>query len=144
MFDKVACQLGRRELNKLGRTRIVRFGLVGTAVAALYVGLFTVLVALEVQEFLANVLAVVVAVMFQYVMQTAYTFRNRILIRGQAMRFIFTIGIGLAISTPITTIIGPAFGWKEYFSASIVVVLSSLTNYVLFTFWVYRKKDSVD
>lgn len=126
----------------LQRARIVRFGFVGTAVALLYVGSFTVLVAIEVQELLANALAVIVAVLFQYVMQTAYTFRNRILIRGQAMRFLFTIGIGLAISTPVTTIIGPALGWKEYASAGTVVVLSSLTNYVLFTFWVYRKKDS--
>ena len=129
-------------MNLFDRFRLLRFGLVGGAVAVLYVGSFSALVALEIKEFLANIIAVVIAVMFQYFAQTTYTFRSRLLIRGQAKRFLITIGIGLAISTPITTFIGPALEWQEFVSAGVVVVVSSLINYVLFTLWVYDSRGA--
>lgn len=129
-------------MNLSKRMKLMRFGIVGTAVAALYIGSYVVLVAVGLTEFLANVSAVFIAVVFQYIAQTVWTFQNRIMIQSQAARFVFTIAVGLTISTAITTFIGPAFGWKEYFSATLVVIVSSLTNYVLFTFWVYRKSGS--
>ena len=118
--------------------RFLRFSVVGAVVAAIYVAGFTLLSHAGMNLYLANLIAFTVAVTFQYLAQTLWTFKGSIGDHSQGVRFGVTIGLGLALSTIISSVLAPAFGWPSWLAASLVAVLLPITNFVAFRFWVYR------
>ncbi len=119
--------------------KLVRFSVVGATVAAVYAGLFLILrTRLGLSEIPASLIAFGIAVAFQYVVQTVWTFRSSLAVPGQARRFFTAIAIGAVTSTAITGWIGPYFGWADAVSAAIVVVWLPIQNFILFSAWVYK------
>ena len=118
--------------------RLVRFSVTGVCVAAIYVIAYVLLTGAGMAPFWANLIAFTLAVAFQYVMQTRWTFRRRLADGLQGMRFVLTIGFGLVFSTVISTFVGPWLGWPPWVAAIIVAVTLPVTNYIVFRFWVYR------
>ena len=121
---------------------IIRFALVGTGVAALYVLLYLALIAMGLGVFPANALAFLTAVAVQYLGQTAFTFRTSLRDPHQAIRFAVMIGFGLMTSALITDLVGPAMGWAAFVSAAIVTLVLPVQNFVIMSRWVFARRRS--
>ncbi len=125
--------MGREET-----ARLFRFAVTGLLVAAIYVVLYTIFVRVGMQTLVANTVAFLLAVLFQYLMQTLWTFRGSLRDGQQGMRFAITIAIGILYSSLVTTVIGPKAAWPPWLSAGLVAVTLPVVNYIAFRAWVYR------
>ena len=104
---------------------ILRFALVGTGVAALYILLYLALIAMGLGNLPANAIAFLTAVAVQYLGQAGFTFKASLRDPHQALRFAVMIGFGLMTSALITGLIGPALGWAAFVSAAIVTLVDA-------------------
>jgi len=127
-------------LPRLGQEvgRIFRFGMVGLSVTLLYAGGYAGLRGLGAVPWAASAIAFTVAVLWQYLAQTFWTFRARLADRARLARFGATIGAGLAVSTALTGLIGPALNLPEAATILIVILWLPVQNYLIFRLWVYR------
>jgi putative flippase GtrA len=130
-------------MRRLADMQIVRFAIVGAAVAALYVALFTGFLALGLPRSAANGLAFGIAVAVQYAAQTLWTFGKPLAVPDQLFRFLCTIGLGYAVSVLITAVIGPLAGWADWVAAAAVTVVLPVQNYVIFRIWVFAEGRTV-
>jgi len=121
------------------QAQLLRFAVVGTGVAALYVLMYLVFLEIGLIQSLANVLAFLLAVTIQYILQTRWTFRRPLMLPDQIVRFACTIGLGLMVSAGITGIIGPAMNWSNTVSAAVVTVVLPVQNYLIFRVWVFAE-----
>ena len=124
----------------------LRFALVGTVVAGLYVALYLVLLEVGLAKALANTIAFLIAVTVQYVGQAAFTFEATLKDFPQITRFGVMIGLGVVTSTLITAFIGPMLGLADWISALAVTVVLPLQNFLLMRCWVFdpaRKETRV-
>ncbi len=119
------------------RDQILRFCVVGTGVAGLYLGLFLLGVELGLTEAAANVTSLSCAVVVQYIAQTAWTFRRSLAVPEQIFRFVCTIGLGFVVSTLMTARFGPLLGWPPVLSGSVVMLWLPIQNFVMFRIWVF-------
>ncbi|TNJ44475.1 GtrA family protein [Phaeobacter sp. B1627] len=119
------------------RDQILRFCVVGTGVAGLYLGLFLLGVELGLAEAAANIISLGCAVVVQYIAQTAWTFRRPLAVPEQILRFACTIGLGFVVSTLITAHVGPHLGWPPALSGAVVMLWLPIQNYVMFRIWVF-------
>ncbi|WP_413719757.1 GtrA family protein [Silicimonas sp. MF1-12-2] len=119
--------------------RLLRFSTTGGLVALIYVVIYLMLASeAGLGQFQANLIAFSLAVIFQYIVQTLWTFKASIWSAPQVFRFALTIGLGLLFSSIITSLAGPYFSWPSWLSALVVVVVLPVLNYIIFRFWVYR------
>ena len=121
--------------------QILRFCIVGTGVAGLYLALFLGTVQLGLPMGGANLVSLVCAVLVQYVAQTAWTFRRPLAVPEQIFRFGCTVALGFVTSTLITAVVGPHFGWTPLLSGALVMIWLPVQNYVIFRIWVYAAPD---
>lgn len=117
--------------------QLARFAIVGAIVALTYVALYLLLMRFGLTRGPANALAFCVAVGLQYLGQTRWTFEQPLKQGGQALRFIITICLGLAVSALITGFVGPAMGWPEAAAAVAVILWLPVQNFIFFRLWVY-------
>ncbi|WP_338045789.1 GtrA family protein [Parasedimentitalea marina] len=123
------------------QAQFLRFATVGTVVAGLYVSIYLLFLALSLDQAWANFLAFLIAVSIQYVGQTWWTFRKPLGRPDQIVRFSCTIGLGYLVSAGITGALGPALGWPEAVSASVVAIVLPIQNYLIFRIWVFAEAD---
>lgn len=123
-------------------SRLFRFGVIGFLVAGIYVLGFAGLSALGLAPFTANTIAFLIAVAVQYVGQTVWTFRSKLLNGRQSTRFMATIALGVVYSSVLTALVGPALGWQPVVSAGIVAVTLPAINYVSFRLWVFGLENT--
>lgn len=118
--------------------RVLRFGITGTGLAALYVVIFLAASAAGTPPFWANLAAFGTAIVVQYLVQTLWTFRRPLADRQQMVRFGIGVSFGMIVSTALTTYIAPAFHWPDWLTAGTVAIALPITNYLVFRFFVYR------
>lgn len=118
---------------------LIRFALVGGAVAATYVVAYLLLLETGLPQMVANLLAFALAVALQYIGQTLFTFDRQLADRSQALRFATMIGLGLMTSALITGWIGPGLGLTAALAALLVALVLPVQNYLLMSLWVYAK-----
>lgn len=118
---------------------LLRFALVGGAVAATYVFAYLLLLQAALPQQLANLLAFGLAVALQYIGQTLFTFERRLADTSQALRFVVMIGLGLLASALITGWVGPRLGLSNGIAALLVTLILPLQNFFLMSLWVYTK-----
>lgn len=127
-------------------SRLFRFGVTGFVVAVIYVAGYTALYHTSLTPITANFVAYGAAVTVQYVMQTVWTFRRRLIDGAQSLRFLAIIGMGLVYSSLLASIIGPALGWQPWVAAGLVAVTLPILNYISFRLWVFqpeaKRKDA--
>lgn len=121
------------------QAQLLRFAVVGTGVAALYVLMYLVFLEIGLIQSLANFLAFLLAVTVQYVGQTWWTFRRPLMLPDQIVRFACTIGLGFMVSAGITGVLGPAMQWPDAVSAAVVAVVLPVQNYLIFRVWVFAE-----
>ncbi len=119
-------------------TLLGRYGMVGVAVAVIYV------VLLQLFEWLAvsqpgwnSATAFVIAVLFQYIGQGTFTFRRPLNDKRQIARFTVTVTVGLAMSSFIVGSVGPALGVSTLVSSLAVAALLPIFNFIVFLLWVF-------
>jgi len=121
------------------QAQFLRFAVVGTVVAALYVLMYLAFLALGLSQPVANFLAFLVAVSVQYIGQTWWTFRKPLGLPDQVIRFGCTIGLGFLVSAGITGVLGPVLNWPDAVSAAVVAVVLPVQNYLIFRIWVFAE-----
>ncbi|RED12157.1 GtrA family protein [Pontivivens insulae] len=122
--------------------RFARFLIVGGGVALIYAGLFFALRYWLVPTWLANVIAFCCGVLFQYVMQTVWTFRASVRDSRQQARFLGVIVFGLVFSWLATTKMAPVIGYGDRIGAALVIFVLPVFNFALYRFWVFRDQQS--
>ncbi|PCJ07893.1 MAG: polysaccharide biosynthesis protein GtrA [Rhodobacteraceae bacterium] len=121
------------------QAQFLRFAIVGTVVAALYVLMYLAFLAMGLNQPLANLAAFLVAVTVQYFGQTWWTFRKPLGRPDQIVRFACTIGLGFLVSAGVTGVLGPALNWPDSVSAAVVAVVLPVQNYLIFRIWVFAE-----
>lgn len=129
-------------MTKMELKQVVRFSMTGVTVAAVYVIGFVVLERLGLRNVSANLLALMIAVTLQYVVQTTWTFEKSLRDGGQLGRFAIAIGTGLVVSTVLTSVVAPSLEWSPWLAASVVAVTLPVINYLFFRFWVFAAQDA--
>ncbi|WP_102108100.1 GtrA family protein [Oceaniglobus roseus] len=120
---------------------LLRFALVGAAVAGSYVLLYLAFQAAGLDRAAANALAFALAVVLQYLGQARLTYRRRLADGGQIGRFALMIGCGFATSALVTGILGPRLGLSDALSAAAVALLLPVQNFLLMTLWVFSRQN---
>ena len=119
---------------------LARFAVVGVTVAALYFALFITMSQTQLSPFVINMLAFCSAVIVQYVLQAKWTFKRSAAKSAQAGKFIVAVGFGLLLSTLISSVIGPAMQWPPALTATLVIIILPVSNFILFKIWVFALK----
>lgn len=118
--------------------RLLRFACVGASVALIYVALYVGFLQLGWWQVTANASAFLLAVIVQYVAQAGFTFRVRLAVGSQILRFGWMIGWGLLTSAILTGLLAPAFDMRPSAAAILVALILPVQNYVLMSRWVFR------
>jgi putative flippase GtrA len=111
---------------------IVRFAIVGMGTAIIYIALFTGLAGIDTPTALANIAAFSIAIAFQYLGHSIWTFQNRFMSESSIYRFAMTIILGLGVSTLIVSVVGPSLNLSHFSSA--LIVQSSCLSLTIFCF----------
>lgn len=134
------CDLAVRSI-PIQKSLIIRFATVGVLVAGVYLVLFSVLVDwLKLSPANGNFIAFTVAVLFQYVSQSMFTFGKKANDVCQFVRFVVSVILGLLISHIITVVLSPMIGMSNMSSALMVVVVLPLFNFLIFRTYVFTSK----
>ena len=124
--------------------RLFRFSVIGVTCAVIYIFGFIILSGVGLNPFLANLSAFTTAVVVQYIGHTLWTFRGSLRDAVQGARFAVAIGLGLLLSTLVSTVIAPFFGWPSWLTGTLVAILLPISNFAAFRFWVYRTNCVVE
>jgi putative flippase GtrA len=121
---------------------LLRFAIVGVAVALTYVCLYLTLIAAGVPRFMANGLAFFQAIILQYAAQAAFTFKRQLADQTQIVRFAAMVSLGFISSALITGPIADMTGLADWKAAFAVTVLLPFQNYILLSLWVFAAPAS--
>ena len=123
----------------------VRYIITGLIVAALYGFLHLAIFSrLGLNRALSSMVALAIAIIFQYLMHSSFTFRGTWKSAPQLGRFGATILMGFFISHFIMAVIGPKFDLSDIVCAGLVMTLLPLANYFLFSVWVFTTNQNID
>ena len=122
--------------------KFVRFSVVGLATAASYTLLYLGFLALGVAQVVANGSAFLIAVVFQYFCQAAFTFERKLYDVNQIIRFSVMVWFGFLTSTLITGPMTTLFGLPDWTAALLVIVYLPLQNFTILTLWVFASTSS--
>jgi putative flippase GtrA len=124
---------------------VIRYGLVGAAVALIYIVSFKLLQIADLFPAVINsCLAFLIAVAVQYLGHAAITFRRTVRDGAQAVRFALTVGMGMVLSAIVVGCVGPALGIRDHYSALAVIVIVPFFNFIVFKVWAFapgRRRD---
>lgn len=120
---------------------LLRFALVGIAVAALYVTLYLAFQRFGLGRGTANLAAFGLAVLVQYVAQARFTYRKPLAHAAQVLRFAVMIGAGLLTSALITSGLAPSIGISDALAAVLVAFVLPVQNFILMTLWVFSNQQ---
>lgn len=130
---------GISKLDRAAVLQLLRFSIVGTLVAFIYFVLFVIL-SISLSPFLANTIAYLSAITFQYFAQSIWTFERNAFDGTQILKFAATMVFAYMVATLVTTFVGPSLDWPSYIAGGVVVVVLPVTNFVIFKIWVFRSR----
>lgn len=119
----------------------VFFVIVGTTTAFVFTSLIFIFEQLGFVSLYASITAYILAVIFQYLGHTIFTYKRRILHQTQLYRFITINLIGLVISVLMIDYITPYAGLSRTISAFTLTLFLPMFNYVFFRFWVFSSSN---
>ena len=118
--------------------QIVRFAIIGGLTAAIYVATYTALASLgSVSDWISVVISYLVAITFQYVGHSMFTFRRPVQSQSQFLRFAVLNGAGLCFAIAITEIGTNVLEFQPLIAGIIVVAFLPIMNFVIMRIWVY-------
>lgn len=118
--------------------QILRFAIVGTATAAIYVAGYNLLrLADLVSPAIGAAIAYLAAISFQYVGHARFTFRKTAADIGQARRFLILNAAGLGFAMAITVALTSFIETPDWIASVTVVILLPILNWILMRLWVF-------
>jgi putative flippase GtrA len=124
--------------------KAVRFAIVGSFVALIYVLSYVALVALGLAQPFANAIAFFVAIALQYIGQASFTFGKRINDPKQMIRFFSMTTLGFITAASITGILGPLVAAPHWAAAFAVTIILPIQNYIIMTAWVFSQDSKIN
>jgi len=122
--------------------QMIRFGIVGLAVALTYIFLYLTFLAAGAPQIFANGAAFFLAIVLQYTAQAAFTFQRSLADRTQIIRFSVMVSLGFVTSALITGPIASWTGLADWTAAFAVILLLPVQNYILLSLWVFAAPSS--
>ena len=117
--------------------RMVRFGLVGVLSVGLYMLLFTTIVRL-VPPVPASLLAYLLSMVVNFVLQARFSFRQQALSGTSAVRFVLMHMLCMGLNSSLLWLTTGPLGLPVLPAQSAIVVFIAGLSYVISRFWVYR------
>jgi putative flippase GtrA len=115
--------------------------MVGSGVALLYLATYSLVrVWLKYPPVVSSALALVTAVVFQYLAHSIYTFRRPANDRFQIARFVVTVLASFAISTLFLGWAAPMLGIAELPALALTTLTLPVVSYVVFLLWVFAER----
>ncbi len=122
--------------------RIMRFAIIGVAIAVLYMLLYLAFLQIGMSLMAANALAFGIAVAAQYAGQARYTFERQLADPAQVLRFGVMTGCGFATSALVTGLLAPMLGMDNWIAALVVMLVLPVQNFIIMALWVFAKTAS--
>lgn len=136
----------KRFLKNEKNLRIVRYVVVGGMTTFISFTSYWILYKhMEIEPNLANVFSIAIAVMFAYMANKVFVFKNKVssfkLLFIQFIRFISSRGITMLIEIIGVYIALKIYNLNELLSKGIVSIIVLILNYLLSKFFVFRNTD---
>jgi len=125
-------------VKKLKSSQFVRFAIIGSITAAIYLVGYNALRATDLASpVAAAVIAYLVAILFQYLGHAWFTFQKPIADFRQSVRFVVLNGLGLILSVLITAGLSEGFDTPDWIISAVVVMLLPVFNWFMMRLWVF-------
>lgn len=124
--------------------RFIRFAVVGTVVAIVYLFIFLSLRNLGFSPVFASSASFLIAVIIQYLGQTAWTFGHSVRKPLHAVRFAVMVALGAMLAAAITGAVAPALGLSDTIAGVAVVLILPIFNFTIMSLWVYCDRSAGD
>ncbi len=119
--------------------RIMRFAIIGVAIAVLYLLFYLAFLRLGMSLMVANALAFAIAVAAQYAGHALFTFERQLADPAQILRFGVMTGCGFATSALVTGLLTPMLVLEPWVAAVVVMLVLPVQNFIVMTLWVFAK-----
>jgi len=116
--------------------RIARFGVVGLLSVGIYMLLFA-LITLWVQPMPASILAYLLSMLVNFVLQSRFSFRQPALSRSSAVRFVLMHLFCMSLNSSLLWLATEPLGLPTMLSQATIVVFIAGLSYQISRFWVY-------
>ena len=125
----------------------IKFAIVGASGVLVNLGLFTLLLVLEVNKFIASPIAIELSIIWNFLLNNYWTFRRRKIgsrtrIRGLKFNLVSIIALGVSYGTFVTlSFVFP--DTRPQIHQLIGIIPATLVNYFLSSYWTFRQKDDL-
>lgn len=126
-------------LAELGR--ILRFGMVGLLSVGIYMLLFSGVVQL-VPPVPASLIAYLLSMLVNFVLQSRFSFRQKALSGTSAVRFVLMHILCMALNSGLLWLMTDQLGLPTMASQAAIVVFIAALSYLISRFWVYPAAES--
>lgn len=126
-------------LAELGR--ILRFGMVGLLSVGIYMLLFAAAVQL-VPPVPASLIAYLLSMLVNFVLQSRFSFRQKALSGTSAVRFVLMHMLCMALNSGLLWLMTEQLGLPAFASQAAIVVFIAALSYLISRFWVYPAAES--
>lgn len=124
--------------------RLVRFGMAGIISTLFFVVIVNVLVlGFDMGPVVASAVGYLIALSLSYVLQSRFAFRASGNQASQITRFLITSVAGLGSTYVLMALICNVLHWPYNIGTVAVAGFVSITNYIVFTIWVFRQVSTV-
>lgn len=125
----------------------IKFAIVGASGVLVNLGLFTLLLVLEVNKFIASPIAIELSIIWNFLLNNYWTFRRRKIgsrtrIRGLKFNLVSIIALGVSYGTFVAlSLVFP--DTRPQIHQLIGIIPATLVNYFLSSYWTFRQKDDL-
>lgn len=120
-------------------SELLRFALVGTATALIFVALVGFAHRISIDGVFATTVSYLAAIAFQYIAHAKFTFRRRAARGVQIGRFFVVNIAGLAFSLFVIDFFAPSLSIPRVEAALIVIITLPVMNFFAFKLWAYTE-----
>ena len=118
----------------------LRFAVVGVFTALLFIGVVAAFENFHESVWWSTPAAYIVAITFQYLGHSLFTYAKPLLRLSQTARFLLVNGVGLGVSVCVVDYVFPILGWPRWIGASTLILILPVLNLFLFRFWVFNDR----
>lgn len=136
MFARIKALLSPAEIG-----RMVRFGLVGLLSVGLYMLLFTTIIRV-VPPVPASILAYLLSMVVNFILQSRFSFRQQALSGTSALRFVLMHMLCMGLNSSLLWLATGPLGLPVLPAQSAIVIFVAGVSYLISRFWVYQAEDA--
>jgi len=120
---------------------LVRYYSVAAVVAAVYLGLYALLLAIGVHYYVAIVITQAITIIWAFPVYRRFVFRSRGALGADFLRFITVWGGGMVAGFLLTPLLVEVFGVDPFWAQLATMVLVSVLSFVFHRLFTFSKKS---